>query len=330
MKRRRFIQLLGGSATFAALGKAQADAPVRRVGILPGGPETDTTVRANVTAFRLSLAERGWIEGRTLHTEIRWNGSDRDRKPTPAAELLATQPEVIFVTSNPALQALQQEQNRLPTVFVNVADPVGEGFIDSLGHPGRNVTGFTNFEPSIGGKWMQLLKEIAPGIDRVAILLHPDTPANVAMASTALAAAAALGVAATQAPVRSATEIEQAVGRFAAAGPGGLVVIPHVVTAAPPGREIIIELAAKHRLPAIYPFRFYAELGGLTVYGIDAVDLFRQAAAYVDRILRGEKPAELPVQAPNKFALVINLRTARNLGLEISNSVLARADEVIE
>jgi putative tryptophan/tyrosine transport system substrate-binding protein len=242
--------------------------------------------------------------------------------------LVALAPDVMFAHSNPGLAALRRENQTIPTIFVQVADPVGSGFIESLARPGGNATGFTNFEPVTGSKWMEILKEIAPRVTRAAVLMHTETAANVAMFRAAEAAGPSFGVTATAAGIRDAAGIEQAITGFAREPNGGLIALPHVVTAG--HRELIARLAIEHRLPSVGAFGFMAASGGLIAYGIDVVDLFWRSAAYVDRVLRGEKPADLPVQAPTKFELVINLKTAKALGLDVPPMLLARADEVIE
>jgi putative tryptophan/tyrosine transport system substrate-binding protein len=326
MRRRQFISLLGGAAAAWPLASAaQQPGRIRRVGVLLGttasGPEP-------VPAFVQGLRELGWTDGRNVRFEYRAVAGDIDRFRTHAAELVSQAPDVILVQSNPGLAALQQATRSIPIVFVQVADPVGSGFIASLARPGGNITGFTNFEPSMGNKWLELLKEISSQVTRGLVLMHPETIANVSMSRAADAAAPAVGIKVTVAGVHDAAEIERAIAAFASEPNGGLIVIPHTVTVVNQGR--IIDLAARNRMPTVFAFRYSAAAGALMSYGVDADDLYRRAAAYVDRILRGAKPPELPVQAPNKFELVINLKTARTLGLEIPPTLLARADEVIE
>jgi putative ABC transport system substrate-binding protein len=329
MRRREFITLLGGAAAAWPLAaRAQQSGRVRRIGALMGIAENDPESQARITAFLQRLQELGWTEGRNVRIDYRFAGGDTRRMRAYAAELVGLAPDVILVQSNDGLAALRQETRTVPIVFAVVADPVGSGFVESLARPGGNITGFTIFEPSLGGKWLQALKEIAPGVTRVAAILHPETTANVGFLRAAEAAAPSFGMTLTAEGVHDAAEIERAVTAFAAEPNGGLVVLPHPVTAA--HRDLIIGLAARHRLPAVYAFRFFATAGGLMAYGNDSVDLFRRAAAYVDRILKGEKPGELPVQAPIKFELFINLKTAKALGLEVPPTLLGRADEVIE
>jgi putative tryptophan/tyrosine transport system substrate-binding protein len=325
VRRREFITLLGGAAAWPLASAAQQPGRIRRVGILLGttasGPEP-------VPAFVQGLRELGWTDGRNVRLEYRAVAGDIDRFRTYAAELVSQIPDVIVVQSNPGLAALQQATPSIPIVFVQVADPVGSGFIASLARPGGNITGFTNFEPSMGNKWLELLKEISSQVTRGLILMHPETIANVNMSRAADAAAPTVGIKVTVAGVHDAGEIERAIAAFASEPNGGLIVIPHAVTVVNHGR--IIDLAARNLLPTVFAFRYSAARGALMSYGVDADDLYRRAAAYVDRILRGATPSELPVQAPNKFELVINLTTAKALGLEVPPTLLARADEVIE
>jgi putative tryptophan/tyrosine transport system substrate-binding protein len=325
VRRREFITLLGGAAAWPLASAAQQPGRIRRVGILLGttasGPEP-------VPAFVQGLRELGWTDGRNVRLEYRAVAGDIDRFRTYAAELVSQIPDVIVVQSNPGLAALQQATPSIPIVFVQVADPVGSGFIASLARPGGNITGFTNFEPSMGNKWLELLKEISPQVTRGLILMHPETIANVNMSRAADAAAPTVGIKVTVAGVHDAGEIERAIAAFASEPNGGLIVIPHAVTVVNHGR--IIDLAARNLLPTVFAFRYSAARGALMSYGVDADDLYRRAAAYVDRILRGATPSELPVQAPTKFELVINLTTAKALGLDVPPTLLARADEVIE
>jgi ABC-type uncharacterized transport system substrate-binding protein len=326
MRRRDVVKMLCSAALTAPLvGRARSADRVRRVGMLLGttasGPEP-------VGAFVQRLQELGWSDGRNIQIDHRAIAGDIGRFRTAASELVHLAPDVIFVQSNPGLAALRQVTNTIPVVFVQVADPVGSGFVESLARPGGNVTGFANFEGSMGGKWVEALKEIAPATTRALILLHPETVANVGMARAAESAAPAVGLTTTMAGVHNAGEIERAIATFASEPNGGLIAIPHTVTVVNHG--LIAKLAAQHRLPAVYAFRYITQAGGLMSYGVDADDLYRRAAAYVDRILNGAKPGDLPVQAPIKFELVINLKTVKTLELTIPRSLLARADEVIE
>ena len=279
-------------------------------------------------AFLRRLTELGWTNGRNVRIEVRWANSDPALMRTYGAELAAHSPDVFLVQSNPALAALRPLAGNTPIVFVHVADPVGSGFVASLARPGSNITGFTNFEPSMGSKWLQTLKQVAPDVSHATALFHPETPANVAFWRDGEAATPKVGIKLVAAGVHDADEVERAIAAVAAQPNGGFVVYPHTVTEV--HLRLIIELAGKYRLPAVYPFRYHAEAGGLLSYGVDALDLVPRAADYVDRIMRGANPAELPVQAPTKFELVINLKTAKALGLDVPPSLLARADMVIE
>ena len=329
MRRREFITLVGGgAAAWPLAARAQQGDRIRRVGMLLAFTENDPDMRARISAFRQRFTDLGWTDGRNVRIDYRFSGSDIERLRANAKELLALAPDIMFAHSNPGLAALRQENRTVPTVFVQVADPVGSGFIQSLARPGGVTTGFTNFEPAMGSKWVEILKEIAPGVTRAAVLMHDETAANVAMFRAAEAAEPAFGMTVTVAGVRDAAGIEQAIGAFAREPNGGLIALPHVVTAG--HRELIARLAIEHRLPSVGAFGFMATSGGLISYGIDVVDLFRRSASYVDRILKGEKPADLPVQAPTKYELVINLKTANVIGLDVPPTLLARGDEVIE
>jgi len=326
MRRRDFLTTtVGALASSSALARASPAERVRRIGMLLGttaiGPEP-------VGAFVQRLEELGWVDGRNIRLEYRAVAGDIDRFRGAAGDLVNLAPDVIFVQSNPGLAALRQVTRTIPIVFVQVADPVGSGFVASLARPGGNVTGFTNFEASMGGKWIEALKEIAPATARALVLLHPETAANLAMARAAEAAAPTVALTTTMAGVHSADEIENAITAFAREPHGGLIAIPHTVTVV--NDELIARLATRNRLPAVYAFRYITKAGGLMSYGVDADDLYRRAAAYADRILNGAAPGDLPVQAPIKFELVINRKTVQALGLTLPRSLLARADEVIE
>jgi putative tryptophan/tyrosine transport system substrate-binding protein len=328
MQRREFITLLGGAAAAWPLtAGAQRVDRVRRIGVLNGTAPTGQNPAA-YAAFLRRLGELGWTDGRNVRIEVRWANSDLELMRSYGTELAGHSPDVFLVQSNPALAALRPLAGNTPIVFVHVADPVGSGFVASLARPGGNITGFTNFEPSMGSKWLQTLKQVAPDVAHAAVLFHPQTPANVAFWREAEAAAPKVGISVVAAGVHDAGEVERAITAVAAQPNGGLVVCPHTVTEV--HLRLIIELAGKYRLPAVYPFRYHAEAGGLLSYGVDALDLVPRAADYVDRILKGEKPGDLPVQAPTKFELVINLKIAKALGLTVPPSLLARADEVIE
>jgi putative ABC transport system substrate-binding protein len=329
MKRREFITLLGGAAAAWPLAaRAQQPDRMRRIGVLMNLPAEDAEGQARVAAFVAGLRESGWTEGRNLRVDTRWGGGDVDRIRRDAADLVALVPDVILATSGTVLPALLQETRTVPIVFVQVADPVGSGFVDSLARPGGNLTGFLSFEFGISGKWLELLKEVAPRITRAAILRDPAIPAGMGQFGALQSAASSLGVELRPVGVRNAGEIERAITDFASSANGGLIVTASQLATI--HRDLIVALAARHRLPAVYSDRYFVIAGGLTSYGPNRIDPYRRAAGYVDRILKGEKPADLPVQAPTKYELVINLRTAKALGLQISDKLLALADEVIE
>ena len=328
MKRRDFITLLGGVA-LAAPNVARAQQPVRRIGVLMGVSENDQEYQAFLAAFREALQKRGWTEGHNIRIDYRWGSLDAEALRRSARELVALQPDLIVSQSTPTTTALLQQTRTVPIIFVNVIDPVGSGLVASLPRPGGNVTGFTLMEPTMVGKWLELLKEVAPRVTRVAFLFNPATaPYADYFLSPFKAAAASFAVAAISAPVRDASEFESVIAAQAREPNSGLITLPSAFMNV--HRTEITSLAAHHRLPAVYPFRFYAELGGLLSYGNDFLDNYRRAATYADRILKGAKPSELPVQAPVKFELVINLKTAKALGLDVPMHLQQRADQVIE
>ena len=331
MRRREFFGLIGGVATWPLAARAQPQA-ARRIGVISAIPESDPEQKPRRMAFQQSLEQLGWATGRNLHIDFRWNNRGdvavSEEMLSLAREIVALEPEVILVQSNPGVAALRQVTSTIPIVFVSVADPVESGFVESLARPGGNITGFSNFEASMGGKWLEALKQIAPRITRVMAVLQIETAANAGFLRTAQSAAASVGVNLTAASVHNATEIETALTALSTESDCGLIVMPHPVTVT--HREVILKLAIRYRLPAVYPFRYYAAEGGLMSYGIDLVDLYRRAATYVDRILRGATPRELPVQAPSKFEMVINLKTAKALGLDVPVQLQQLADEVIE
>jgi len=330
MRRREFIALLGGATValpFTA-GAQQLDR-VRRIGVLLGLAESDPEAQSSVAAFREELRKLGWTEGRNIEINTRWATGDVETMKRYAQELLALQPDLIFTSTTPATAAMLQQTRTIPMVFVFVGDPVGSGFVTNMSRPGGNVTGFTPIVSSLGGKWVELLKEIAPHTARVSLLFNPPTATFVeSYLSSFKAAAAARGMDALVAPVHDMREVEFLLTAQAREPNSGLVVIPDTFTVN--HRADITSLAARLRLPAVYWSGSFAELGGLISYGPYIVDEFRRAASYADRILKGEKPADLPVQAPTKYELVINLKTAKALGLDVPPSLLATADEVIE
>jgi putative tryptophan/tyrosine transport system substrate-binding protein len=330
MRRRDFIQGIVISSAWPLVAQAQQPERIRRVGVLISGSENDPEYQAAVAAFREALQRLGWTEGRNVQIDYRWAVDDPALRRVFAKELVASQPDVIVERATPVLAALLQETRTIPIVFVTVSDPVGSRFVESLAHPGGNVTGVTNFEYPIAGKWLDLLKEIVPRLERVGSLFGPDTsPGGGSFYTGAVhAAGQSSGIRTIDMPIRDAGEIEPAVKAFALEANGGLLVLPDVTTNV--HRELIIRSAARFKLPAMYAYRFEVKDGGLISYGVDTLDQFRLAATYVDRILRGAKPADLPIQAPTKFNLVINLNTAKALGVTVPQTLLVAADEVIE
>jgi putative tryptophan/tyrosine transport system substrate-binding protein len=330
MRRRKFITLLGGGAAAVPLAAwAQQGERVRRVGVLTSLTETDPEQQVRNAAFLQGLRQSGWSLGSNLEIEYRHHLGDTERTRKQAAELVALAPDVILATGTIALGPLLQTSRSVPIVFVMVVDPVGGGFVDSLARPGGNATGFTQFEYGLSGKWLEVLKEAMPDLTRAAVLREPGLTAAIAQFAAIQSIAPSLRVDAIPLNVRDAGDMERSVGAFAARPSGdGLIVTSSPLVAV--HRELIIKLAARHKLPAVYYQRFFVADGGLISYGPDFVDQYRRAAGYVDRILRGEKPADLPVQAPAKYELAINLKTAKALGLELPPTLLARADEVIE
>jgi ABC-type uncharacterized transport system substrate-binding protein len=330
LKRRKLITLLAGAAaSWPLAARAQQSDRVRRIGVLMSMVDSDPRGMEFITVFAQGLAELGWTVGRNVRIEYRWGAGDLDRFRRYAAELVALSPDVVLATAGSIVGAFQQVSRTVPIVFVTTIDPVGGGWVESLSRPGSNATGFAAFEFSMSGKWLELLKEIAPWVKRVAVIRDPSVPAGSGGFAAIQAVAPSFGVELTPVGVRTTDEIERGITAFARSANGGLI-------AAGPAspverhRDLIIALAAKHRLPAVYGPRFFVTGGGLISYGADPVDQYRRAAGYVDRILRGEKPADLPVQNPTKYELVINLKTAKALGLEVPATLLARADEVIE
>jgi putative ABC transport system substrate-binding protein len=330
MRRRDFIKVIAGStaATWPLLAWAQQGERMRRVGILLPASADDLDFQAFVAAFLQALGQLGWIVGRNMRIETRWATADAAAIRKHAAELAALAPDVILAHGGGTVGPLLQVTRTVPIVFPIVADPVGAGFVDSLARPGGNATGFMNFEYGLGGKWLALLKEIAPGLTRAGIIRDTANPAGIAVFGIIQATAPSLGMEVIPINLRDADELERSVAAFARVANGGLVVTPSAPSLL--YRNLIIALAARYKLPAVYVDRTFAVAGGLVSYGADFLDQYRQAAIYVDRILKGEKPADLPVQAPTKYQLVINLKTAKALGLAIPSPVLARADEVIE
>jgi len=327
MRRREFITLIGAAA-WPLAGRAQQPEQMRRIGVIMGFAAEDEVWQSYLATFRGRLQDLGWVVGRNLRIDYRFTGESAERTRIAAEELVALSPDVIFVSTNPVVSAVMQATHTIPIVFTFVSDSVGSGYVASLSHPGGNVTGFHNYEPALGGKWLELLKEVAPRVNRAAVVHVPEIKANVAFIPEAEAASIPLGMTVTAAGVRDAADVERVLGEFASQPNGGLIVTPSPLTATK--RGVIIETAARLGLPAIYSFRFYVASGGLISYGIDQLETVREAASYVDRILRGASPGDLPVQLPTQYHLVINLKTAKALGLTIPESFLQRADEVIE
>jgi putative ABC transport system substrate-binding protein len=329
MRRREFITLLGGAAAVWPLAaRAQQGERMRRIGVLMNIAADDPEASARVAAFAQGLADLGWIIGRNLRIDYRWGAADAERIRKDAAELVSLTPDVILSSGTPSVAALQQATRSVPIVFAQVVDPVGGGFVESLARPGGNMTGFSVYEYSLSGKWLELLKEIAPRVTRAAILRDLALASGSGQLGAIQSVAPSLGVELSPLGVGDTGAIERALTAFGRSSNGGLIVTASSLAIV--HRELIITLAARHRLPAVYFQRSFVASGGLISYGPDSVDPFRRAAGYVDRILKGEKPADLPVQTPTKYELVINLKTAKTLGLDMPSSVLARADEVIE
>jgi putative ABC transport system substrate-binding protein len=329
MQRREFITLLGGAAAWPLAARAQQPERMRRIGLLLAGTlEGDGETEARLKAFRERLAKLGWIEGRNLALVVRAFAGEGEQVRVYARELAGLSLDVILVVSNPVLAAMRQAAPATPIVFVQVGDPVGSGFVSSLAHPGGTITGFMHYEPAMGGKWLETLKEVSPGISRALVLLLPDVAANVEFLRAAQAAGPVHNVAVEGAGVRNTDDVVRAMTNFGDGPAAGVVALPNPVTGG--NRKLIADLAIKQRLSTIAAFRYVAASGALVSYGIDVLALFQSAAGYIDRILKGDKPADLPVQAPTKYELVINLKTARGLGLEVPPTLLARADEVIE
>jgi putative ABC transport system substrate-binding protein len=330
MRRRSFIAGLGSAAAWPMVARAQQSERMRKIGALVNFTSEDPEGQARVRAFAQALQKLEWTEGSNVHTETRWGADDADRYRRYSEELVALAPDVVLASASDSVAALQRVTHRIPIVFANVMDPVGAGFVNTLARPGANTTGFTSFEYSLAGKWLELLKVIAPNVTRAALIREPSIAAGIGQfaAIQTMASASSSVVELSVIDPRDPREVERAFEAFAKEPNGGVIVTAS--TSVVTHRELIISLASRYRLPAVYPFRYQATNGGLAAYGPDAIAIHSRAAAYVDRILKGEKPAELPVQAPTKYELVINLKTAKALGLEIPPSLLARADEVIE
>jgi putative ABC transport system substrate-binding protein len=328
MRRREFITLLGGAAAWPLAARAEQAEQVRRIGVLSFSSMQDLATQARFAALQQGLQQLGWTDGHNLRIDYRWAAGDADNLHRYAGELVKLEPDAIVANGSAAVALLLQATRAVPIVFTDVPDPIGAGFVDGMAKPGHNVTGFMLFEYGMSGKWLELLKQIAPDVTQVAVLRDPSMTAGVAQFAAIQAVAPLMKVELRPFDVRDPPEIERAFVSAAAGSNGGLI-----VTSSPSAsghRELIVRLAASHRVPAVYSFRYYVTDGGLMSYGPDPIDPLRRVAGYVDRILKGEKPGDLPVQAPNKYELVLNLKTAKALGLTVPPSLLARADEVIE
>jgi putative tryptophan/tyrosine transport system substrate-binding protein len=328
MKRRELITLLGGAAAWPLAARAQQGERMRRIGVLMSQAADDPEAPIRIAALLQGLQQWGWSEGHNVRIDYRWGGGDADRIRRYAAELVALAPDIVLATASPAVEAFQRVSRTVPIVFVNVVDPVGAGFVESLARPGGNATGFTQFEYGLSGKWLELLKEMSPSVTRVAVLRDAAVAAGIGQLAVIQAVAPSFGVELRPIDVRDHGEVERHMTAFARGSDRGLIVTASV--GAQVHRGLIVALAARHQLPTVYPYRYFIAGGGLVSYGPSSVDGYRRAAGYVDRILKGEKPADLPVQAPTKYELVINLKTAKALGLTVPDTLLARADEVIE
>jgi putative ABC transport system substrate-binding protein len=325
MRRREFITLVGTAVAWPVVARGQQSEQMRRIGVLMLFAKDNPETQARITAFLQGLQKLGWIEGRNLQIEYRWGSGDPQKAAT---ELVGLSPDVIFANSTPAVAALQQATRSVPIVFAQVADPVSGGFVASLANPGGNITGFAAIDYTVGAKWVELLKEIAPYVTHVGVIRDPTTTGSIAQLAAIQSAAGMFGLEVSPLGGRDARDIEQTVTEFAGGSNRGLIATGTPLSTS--NSDLIISLAARHRLPAVYPYRLWAADGGLISYGPDPVDQNRQAAGYVDRILKGEKPADLPVQSPTKYELAINLKTAKAIGLTVPPSLLSRADEIIE
>jgi putative tryptophan/tyrosine transport system substrate-binding protein len=329
MRRREFIAGLGGAAAWPLVARAQQGDRVRRIGLLMPQDENDPETKRRLSAFTQTLADLGWTEGRNVRMDLRWGRGDINRMQAVAQELVSLRPDIILTSTTMPTLAVQRETRTIPLVFVNVTDPVATGIVERLDRPSGNITGFVDFEATLGGKWLELLSEIVPGLKRAAFMFNPDTaPYASAYMPSLEAAARSLKIEPTIAPVHSDAEIETTIVALGREPGGGLVVMPEIFTAA--HRAPIISAAARNKVRAVYAFSYFARDGGLLSYGPDPLDIFRRSAAYVDRILRGEKLGDFPVQFPTKYEMVLNLKTAKALGLAVPQSILLRADEVIE
>lgn len=327
MRRREFIALLGRAAAWSSAARAEQSGPVPQVGVLMGLPQSDSEGQARFQALRDGLRKLGWVDGRNVQLITRWAGSAK-QLTTDAAELVAMKPNVIFAAANPAMIALRRQTTIIPIVFAQVSDPVRQGVVESLARPGGNMTGFIGFENGLASKWIELLKQVAPAVKTLVVMYDPANPSWHGFMNALSSAAKSLGVQLAPAPISSEADVEQALEQKAGKSDFGLAILPAPSTTR--FREQITRVAARTHIPGIYPFRYFVDAGGLIEYGVDNLELYREAAGYIDRILKGEAPATLPVQSPTKFQLIINLKTAKSLGLTVPQSLLVEADEVIE
>ena len=331
MRRRAFVTLLGGAAVaWPLVARAQQSQRLKRIAVLMANPVTDARYQSLIATFRQRLQELGWDERNNVQVDYRWAAEDPDSIRVYARELVGLRPDVILTRSSPEIAALRDETHKIPIVFAHATDPVASGFVPNLVHPGGNITGFMNFEYPMGGKWLEMLKEVAPGVTRVAVINNPDNVSSPGYLRVMETVAQSVGVELTDARVRDSSEIERTIDGFARETNGGIIVLPDFLLTGHRGSTIILDATARNNLPAVYPFPFFVSRGGLMSYAAQLTDLYRRAAVYVDRILRGTKPGDLPVQAPERYELVINVRTAKALGLDLPPTLLARADEVIE
>jgi putative ABC transport system substrate-binding protein len=329
IRRREFLPILAGAAVWPVAAGAQQSEKIRRIGVLPVGYRPDEPEgRARMTALLDTLRTLGWNDGRNIRVEVRWTSTEIAGIEAEISALVDSAPDALVISSNPALSILQNRNKTVSAVFVQISDPVGSGFVSSLAHPDGNLTGFQNFEPAIAGKWLGLLKEVAPAVVHAGVIVHPDAAVQFEFLRAAEAVAPSLGIQVSAIRVRDADETARGIAGFAETANAGLIVLPHPGNTS--NRALLVELAARLRLPAIYPYNYFPASGGLISYGFDQIEQWRGAADYVDRILRGAKPADLPVQAPTKYDLIVNLKAAHALGLTISPSLLAAAHEVIE
>jgi putative tryptophan/tyrosine transport system substrate-binding protein len=329
MKRREFLGALAGATAWPLA--ARAESGMRRIGVLMGNSEGDVQSTSGLAGFRKALEELGWHEGRNVQLDIRFGAAQLERIEALARELVALKPDVLMAHTTPVTAALQRETKSIPIVFIIVSDPVGSGFVASLPHPGGNITGFINIEASLGGKWAELLKEVSPDVNHAAIMFNPETaPFFAYYVEPFEAAARSLGIEPAASAIRSREDIERVIEAVAAKPNGSLIVTPDIFISRGDNLRVVNTLAARYRIPVVYPYRYMIAAGGLISYGIDQIDLYRRAPAYIDRILKGASPAELPVQLPTKFEMVVNLKTAKELGLTLPATLLGRADEVIE